>query len=119
MVSAFVASQVLNYGLPVPDPRTQGEFTHAWSLNLLTTMPFAVEEAKDMLLAFEIIGVPTHKPLVGDTYSLALVFERTTIEDTQPLVDGVWVHWEIGNGPRAQVTAIDTFSDTGKTGADL
>lgn len=93
--------------------------TFAWSINLLTTMPFQVEQAEDLLIAFEIIGVPTHKPLVGDTYSLALIFERTEIEDTQPLVDAVWVNWEIGNGPRALVSVVDTYSDTGKTGADL
>ena len=82
-------------------------------------MPHVAEEADDMLLAFEIVGVPTHKPLVGDTYSLALIFERTDIEDTQPLVDAVWVNWQIGNGPIAKVTAVDTYSDTGKGGKDL
>ena len=83
----------MNYGLPVQDPRSLTDYTFAWSINLLTTMPYVAEEADDMLLAFEIIGVPTHKPLVGDTYSLALIFERTDISDTQPLVDAVWVNW--------------------------
>lgn len=72
-----------------------------------------------MLIAFEIIGIPTYKPLVGDFYQLALIFERTTIDDIQPIVDGVWVTWAIGNGPRAVVTATDTYSNKGKGGADL
>ena len=45
-------------------------------------MPFVVNSATEMILAFEIVGVPTHIPLVGDTYSLALIFERTENRDT-------------------------------------
>jgi len=56
-------------------------------------MPFAVPEANDLIIAFEIVGVPTYKPLVGETYTIGLVFERTTIQDIVPLVDGVWVSW--------------------------
>ncbi len=35
------------------------------------------------------------------------------------MVDAVWVNWSVGNGPRAFVTATDTYSNTGKTGYDL
>lgn len=75
--------------------------------------------ASDMLIAFEIVGVPTVPPVVGETYQIALIFERTTIADYQGLVDGVWVNWEITNGPKAKVTAEDTFSYAGSTGKDL
>ena len=82
----------MTYGLPVDDPRSDSnEQTYAWTLNMLTTMPFMAQSGQDMQLAFEIVGIPTHPPQVGDSYQLALVFERTTIDDYQPLVDGVWV----------------------------
>lgn len=35
------------------------------------------------------------------------------------MVDGVWINWSVGNGPRAFVTATDTYSNKGKTGYDL
>jgi hypothetical protein len=35
------------------------------------------------------------------------------------LVDGIWVSWNIGNGPNATVTVEDTYSYTGMTLRDL
>ena len=71
------------------------------------------------MLAFEIVGFPTYQPEVGEIYQLGLVFERTDKEDVSPLVDGVWVTWEVQNGPTATVSAQDTYSISGKSGADL
>jgi hypothetical protein len=75
-----------------------------------------------MVIEFEIVGIPTHPPEVGDTYQLALIFERTNKSfnpNYEPLVDAVWVNWTIGNGPRAAVNAVDTYAYAGNSGADL
>jgi hypothetical protein len=36
-------------------------------------MPFAVQPS-DLRFGFEIVGVPTHPPMVGDVYDMALIF---------------------------------------------
>ncbi len=67
MASARTASQYLNFGLTIPDPRIEGAKTYPWSLNLLTDMPNNVPPS-DLKFGFEIVGVPTHPPLVGEYY---------------------------------------------------
>jgi len=63
--------------------------------------------------------VPPTAPIAGDTYELAIIFKRTAERNPTPFVDGVWVSWIVGNGPKALVSVQDTYSYTGDTIYDL
>ncbi len=106
------------FGTQMADPRFAGQTTFSWTVNVNTTMPF-ITPAEDQKIALEIVGIPPVAPIAGQEFKLAVIFKRTAERLPTPLVDGIWVSWNVGNGPNATVTVQDTYSYTGFTMTDL
>jgi hypothetical protein len=66
-------------------------------------MPF-MTNAEDEMITLEIVGIPPVAPIAGEEYRLAVIFKRTAERLPTPLIDGIWVIWNVGNGPNATVT---------------
>ena len=111
-------NQLNFFGTQLADPRNADKTTFNWQINVNTTMPFMWPD-EEQAITLEIVGVPPVPPIAGDTYELAIIFKRTEVRNPTPLVDAVWVTWIVGNGPKALVSVLDTYSYSGNTIKDL